>query len=225
LRVVRLLIQALGQTLGLAVGIAIFPVPIIAVILMLFSPAAGRNAGSFLAGWMLGLAAVAFLALVVGIGSDGGDRSGDVARLIIGALLVFLGARKWIGRSRSGGQADMPAWMSVVDEFSAPRAFALGIALAALNPKNFGLTVAAVVSIGSAGLGPTQEIATVIIFVLLASAGVLAPVLAYLFARERVEPGLDSAREWLVENNSTVMTVLLFVLGAVLLGDGIAGLA
>ncbi len=82
------MIQALGQTFGFAVGTAVFPVPTIAVILMLFSPAAGRDAGL------------------------------DVR----------------------------------VDDFSGPRAFGLGLLLAAVNPKNLGLTVAAVASIGSAGL-------------------------------------------------------------------------
>lgn len=219
------MLQALGQTLGLAVGIAISPVPIIAVILMLFSPAAGRNAGSFVAGWLIGLGAVALLALVAGIGSQGGGDSRDIVRLVIGALFIFFGVRKWLGRRRPGEKPTMPGWMSAVDEFTAPRATGVGFALAALNPKNFGLTVAAVASIGSAGLDPGQEIATLSVFIVLASAGVLAPVLAYALARERVEPALESARLWLVANNDVVMTVLFLVLGAVVLGNGISDIA
>ena len=46
---------AFGAVLGLAVGGAISPVPIIAVILMLFSKAAKLNSLSFLAGWIIGL--------------------------------------------------------------------------------------------------------------------------------------------------------------------------
>jgi hypothetical protein len=217
-------IQALGPTLGLAVGIAVFPVPIIAVILMLFSPSAGRNAGAFLAGWLLGLTAVGLLALVVGIGSGGGIESGDIARVVIGALFIFFGIRKWHRRPGPDEQPGMPGWMSAVDGFGAPQAFGLGLALSALNPKNFGLTVAAVASISSAGLNPGQEVTALLVFVLIASAGVLAPSVAYLVARDRVEAGLDSARIWLVANSGTVMTVIFLVLGAVVFGDGISGL-
>jgi threonine/homoserine/homoserine lactone efflux protein len=118
----------------------------------------------------------------------------------------------------------MPGWMSAVDGFGAPQAFGLGLALSALNPKNFGLTVAAVASISSAGLNPGQEVTALLVFVLIASAGVLAPSVAYLVARDRVEAGLDSARIWLVANSGTVMTVIFLVLGAVVFGDGISGL-
>ena len=60
--------EAIGQILGDAVGVAISPVPIIALILMLFSAAAGRNSLAFLAGWLIGLSAVGIVALALGIG-------------------------------------------------------------------------------------------------------------------------------------------------------------
>ncbi len=216
--------EAIGQTLGFAVGIAIFPVPMVAVILMLFSSKAGANVSAFLAGWLLGLTAVGVLALASGIGSGEGATSGDIARVVIGVLFIYFGVRKWQGRPKPGEQAEMPSWMSAVDSFSAPKALGLGLVLAAANPKNFGLTVAAAASISSTGLGSGQEVTALLVFVVMASLGVLAPAAAYLFARERSEATLDSARLWLVTNNSTVMTLLFLVLGAVVLGDGISGL-
>ena len=42
---------AIGDILGAAVGVAISPVPIIAVILMLFTAKATANSISFLIGW------------------------------------------------------------------------------------------------------------------------------------------------------------------------------
>jgi hypothetical protein len=49
---------AIGDILPLAIGVAISPVPIIAVILMLFSKKAKGNSLAFLVGWVLGLAIV-----------------------------------------------------------------------------------------------------------------------------------------------------------------------
>jgi len=56
--------QALGQLLPLAIGVALSPVPIIAVILMLFSARARSNGPAFLLGWLIGIGAVAAIALV-----------------------------------------------------------------------------------------------------------------------------------------------------------------
>ena len=50
--------SVIGQILGFAVGVAISPVPVIAVILMLFSKSAATNSVSFAAGWILGLCVV-----------------------------------------------------------------------------------------------------------------------------------------------------------------------
>jgi hypothetical protein len=50
--------NAIGNVLPLALGVAISPIPIIAVILMLLSPKAHTNGPAFLVGWVAGLAAV-----------------------------------------------------------------------------------------------------------------------------------------------------------------------
>ena len=56
---------AIGQILGSAVGVAISPMPIIAVILMLFSKKATVNSLSFLFGWLLGLGGVGMIVLAL----------------------------------------------------------------------------------------------------------------------------------------------------------------
>ena len=60
---------------------------------------------------------------------------------------------------------------------------------------------------------------------LLAASTVLVLVVAYLVARERMRHPLDELKVWLQANNATVMSVLLLVIGVVLLGKGIGGLA
>ena len=50
--------SALGSILPQAIGVAISPVPIIAVILMLFSKRARSNGIAFLVGWVLALVVV-----------------------------------------------------------------------------------------------------------------------------------------------------------------------
>ncbi len=216
---------AIGEVLPLAIGVAISPVPITAVILMLFSRRAGQNSLVFLLGWVLGLTAVGAIVLIFGSASssdDGGSSNASgIVRLAIGALFVLLAARHWRNRPRRGEEAKTPKWMDAIDRFSAIKSFAIALLLSAVNPKNLGLTIAASSTIAAASLSSGQEIAVLAIFLLIASATVAGPVIYYALARERAQRGLDSLKGWLIDNNNTVMAVLLLVIGAKLVGDGI----
>ncbi len=217
--------DAIGEVLPFAIGVAISPVPVIAVILMLFSRHAGKNSLVFLLGWLLGLTAVGAIVLIFGSvsSSDGGDPStaSGIVKLAIGALFVLLAVHAWRGRPKKGEQAKAPKWMSAIDDFTAAKSFGVAIVLSAANPKNLGLTIAAASSIAAASLSSGQEVAVLAIFLLIASVTVAGPVIYYALARERAQRGLDSLKTWLIENNSTVMAVLLLVIGVKLVGDGI----
>ena len=59
------------------------------------------------------------------------------------------------------------------------------------------------------------------IFTVLASLTIAIPVIGYLIAGKRLQPTLDTTKDWLIQNNSTVMSVLLLVFGVILIGDAI----
>jgi hypothetical protein len=216
---------AIGQVIANAVGVAISPIPIIAVILMLLSRSAARNSVAFVLGWLVGLAAVATVVLAAGIetSSDGDADAGGVVQLVVGALFLGLAAKQWRSRPRPGAEPEMPGWMTAIDSLGAAKAFALGLAVTVPNPKNAGLTIAAAVDIGGAGLGAGQQAVVVTVYILLASVSVIAPVAFYLAAGDRAAPTLRVMKEWLTANSATVMTVLFVVLGAKVLGNGLAG--
>ena len=62
----------------------------------------------------------------------------------------------------------------------------------------------------------------VLVFALLAGSTVLIPVIAYLLVPGKMAGPLDSLKNWLTDNNHTVMAVLLLVLGVVVLGKALA---
>jgi hypothetical protein len=219
--------SVIGEILPLAVGIAISPIPIIAVILMLLSPRAKGASVGFMIGWVAGIvvAIVVFtlLSSVIPQRSSGGLSAGGVIKIIFGVLLLFLASRQWRGRPAKGEQATMPKWMSAIDSMTAAKALGLGFMLAAVNPKNLLMAAAAGLIVGGAGLGFGQGLALVIIiFVLLAACTVVIPVIGYLIASARLAGPLDRLRGWLVENNSTIMAVLLLVIGLAVIGKGVA---
>ena len=219
--------SVIGEILPLAVGIAISPIPIIAVILMLLSPRAKGASVGFMIGWLAGIvvAIVVFtlLSSVIPQRSAGGSSVGGVIKIIFGVLLLFLAFRQWRGRPAKGEQAAMPKWMSAIDSMTAAKALGLGFLLAAVNPKNLLMAASAGLIIGKAGLGFGQGLALVIVvFVLLAACTVVIPVIGYLIASARLAGPLDRLRGWLVENSSTIMAVLLLVIGVAVIGKGIA---
>ncbi len=221
--------NVIGGILPLALGVAISPVPIIAVILMLFSQRAKRNSLLFLLGWVLGLVVSAAIVYVIADAanvstSSGPSKAASIIRILLGLLLFFAAFRQWRKRPKPGKEPVMPKWMSSIDSFTAGRSLGLAALLSGVNPKNLALTFSASVAIAQSGLEAGSVILVFVIYILIASATVAAPVLVYLIMGDKAAKTLDTWKAWLTENNGTVMFVLFLVFGMVLLGKGISGL-
>ena len=78
--------------------------------------------------------------------------------------------------------------------------------------------------ISASGLTSGAQIATMALFILIASAGVLAPMVVFLASGDSAARVLGEWRTWLAINNATVMSVLLLVLGALFIGQGLGAL-
>lgn len=210
----------------LAVGIAISPIPIIAAILMLLSPSAKATSVGFLVGWLAGIVGAIVLVTVLSSVLPQEDSSGSspvagVIKIIVGALLLFLAAKQWRGRPAEGEQAAMPKWMSAIDSMTAAKGLGLGFLLSAVNAKNL-MAISAGLIIGDANLSVGDTTVVIVVFVLLAGCTVLVPVIGYLVASAQMAGPLDSLRGWLVDNNATIMAVVLLVIGVSVIGKGIA---
>ncbi len=221
--------NVIGDILPLAVGVAVSPVPVIALILMLFSKRAKINGSVFALGWVVGIVVVGVIVLAVsGAGdlSSGGGPStaASIVQLVLGVLLLLLAVRQWQQRPAPGQEAAMPKWMRGIEDFTPVKAGGVAVVLAGVNPKNLLLIVGASVTIAQAGLSGGETAVAFAVFTLIASATVLVPVAAYLLLGDRATRVLDELKAWLSQNNATVMAVLLLVFGFVLLGKGIGGL-
>jgi threonine/homoserine/homoserine lactone efflux protein len=222
--------QVIGEILPLALGIAISPVPVIAIILMLITPKARSNGLAFLLGWMAGLLAVGGIALVVasalGLSSSSttSSQTQAVVRLLLGLLLWVVAARQWRSRPKAGEQAALPKWMQSLDSFTPAKSFGLAALLSGLNPKNLALNLAAMSAIAAAGLSTTYQAVALLFVVAVGSVSIAAPVVVYFAGGEKSAQVLGGWKVWLSQNNAPIMAVLLVVLGAVLVGQGVAGL-
>ena len=220
--------QAIGNTLPMAIGVAISPVPIIAIVLMLGTPQARANGPAFAVGWLAGLSIIGAISLVAASGnatSDSGEPAtwANVLKLVFGVLFVLIAARTWHGRPKPGKEAAMPKWMQAIDTFTAPKSLGAGVLLSGLNPKNLALTVAAATAIAQTEISGSQEAVALVVFIILGSLTILAPVAIYFLMGAKAKEILDGLKGFMAAHNAAIMTVLLLVLGAKLIGDAIAG--
>jgi threonine/homoserine/homoserine lactone efflux protein len=112
--------------------------------------------------------------------------------------------------------------MATIDAASPARTAVLGAALSGANPKNLALTLAAAASIADAGLDDADTTIAVAVFVAVGSATVAGAVLFSLLAGERAAGPLQTVKRFMADNNAVIMMVVLLLLGAKLLGDGLA---
>lgn len=222
------MLEAIGDFLPAAVGVAFSPFPVIAVVLVLGTPRATANGLAFAAGWVAGLSVATAIVVLLTGGTD--DPTSDAATVVswlkvaIGVGLLLLAVKKWRARPRAGDEPEMPGWMASLDGLEPPRALVLGAVLAGANPKNLMFTFAAASSIAAVGLAGPEAAVAGATYVALASSTVLGALVAHLVAGRRAEAALASIKELMLAHNAVIMMVILLILGAKVLGDGLAGI-
>jgi threonine/homoserine/homoserine lactone efflux protein len=224
----RIVRQAIGEVLPLAIAAAVSPFPIIGVVLMLTTPRARANGPLFVVGWVFGLAAVGAIGLTVATAagsSNNGEAStnANIIEIVLGSLLIVFAVRQWRSRPKLGETAKLPKWMAAVDHVSAPKAAGLGFVLSAVNPKNLLLTLAAATTIAATNISGVEQVAAFVVYALIATIGVAVPLAIFWITGDRSTELLNSLKTWLAHNNATIMAVIFLLIGAKVLGQGIAG--
>jgi threonine/homoserine/homoserine lactone efflux protein len=221
--------QAIGGSLALAVGVALSPIPIIAVVLMLTTRRARLNGPLFVLGWLAGLAVVGAIVLSVA-GPAEASSSGSPAtwvswvKIVLGLLVLLVAVREFRARPKEGEQASLPKWMARIDDIRPLPACGLAALLAGVNPKNLLLAVAAAASIAQTGISGGEQAIAYLVFALVGTLGVGIPVGMYFALGPRADKWLGSLKDWMGEHNAVIMSVLCLVIGAKLIGDAISGL-
>ena len=221
--------QAIGSSLPLAVGVALSPIPIIAVVLMLTSRRARSNGPAFVIGWLIGLAVVGAIVLSVA-GPAGASKSGSPAtwvswvKIVLGAALLLVAVRQFRGRPKDGDEAALPKWMASIDTMKPLTVLGLAALLGGVNPKNLLLAVSAGASIAQTGISGGEQAIAYAVFALIGTIGVGTPVVIYFAMGERSAKMLAALKDWMRRHNAVIMSVLCLIIGVKLIGDAIGGL-
>jgi hypothetical protein len=180
-------------------------------------------------GWVAGLVVVSVVVLLLANGSDqSGSTSSNVVnwlKLALGVLFWVMAAKQWAGRPKQGVAPTMPKWMAAIDGFTPAKSLGFGGLLSGANPKNLALTLASAASIAQYGLDASQTVIADAVFVVIASLSVAGPVILFVVAPGRAAKPLGEVKTFMSEHNAVIMMVVLLLLGAKLIGGGIAGIS
>jgi hypothetical protein len=217
-------LDALRACLPIALGLALAAAPMIIMAVVLVTRRPPAVTASFLAGWTSGLAAAGAVVIAIADLLHLDDETGPWERVIkaaLGIALLFLAVQKWRGRPRGSDEPVPPKWLAAVDTLSSRKAFGLAFLLAAVNPKHLVLVIAGGTAITEATDVVAQQLAALVVFVVVASLGVLAPAAVALVLGARSGPALASVDRWMTANSTAIMAAVLLVLGLLLLGQAV----
>ncbi|AWZ03601.1 MULTISPECIES: GAP family protein [unclassified Streptomyces] len=223
--------DAIGQMLTSAVGIAISPLPLIAVILMLTTPRGRLNGVAFAAGWTFSLAVLVTAIVLASVGAKSVRAGGGAAtwtlwlKLALGLLFLLMGLKQWRKRPREGHEAEPPGWMKTIDRFTPGKSAGLAAALAVANPKNLVLAVGGAVSVASSTADSGGKAVAAVLMVLIASVCTTLPVAVYLLGGDKATRILADWKQGMARHNTAIMTTVLVILGTKYTGDALSGLS
>jgi hypothetical protein len=220
--------EAIGQLLPFAVGVAVSPMPVVAMVLMLITPRARANGLTFVLGWILGIAAAGAILLAIAGPSDASTEGAPAdwvnwLKLVLGVLLLLVAAKQWRARPAADEEASMPKWMGALDNITPVKAGGLAILLGTINPKNLLFIVGGAAAVAQTGISAGDQAVAWIVFMLIATIGVAAPLVIYFVMGDRASAILDGLKFWMARNNTAVMAVLCLIVGVKLIGDAITG--
>lgn len=218
--------SVLSKLVALAAVIALSPITVIPAVLVLHAPRPRPASLAFLGGWLLGLVALTALfvsgsELLTGFHATP-PKWASWVRLVFGLALIGLAAFHWFTRHRN---RSMPRWMRSFSTLSPVRAGVVGAVLVPLRPEVLILCAAAGLAVGNSSLSAGGELVAAALFVVLAASTVAIPILAYAGAGDRFDDALERLKAWMEANHDAMLAVILFLIGLIVLYNGIRTLA
>ncbi len=217
---------AVVDALVVAVAIAASPPPAIAMTVILTSQRARANATAFALAWFGAILALTLLIVAAIANTPLGDGQHAVAAgwvtLVFGIALIAAGIFYGSKSLRSDTVAKTPRWMAHIDTAGQRQAALIALLMVVANPKVLLLVVAGAVALGDAPLDRGALVAVAFVFTIVASIGVLVPVVLALSLGQRTSAILQTVRSWMERHNDAIMAIVCISLGVLFVVQGLA---
>jgi threonine/homoserine/homoserine lactone efflux protein len=212
----------LGALVAAAIGIGLSPLPFVLAIALLGSSRPIGNALAFVSGEALAVGGIATIAVVLTAGEGDGSLESALSALevVVGACLAALLVVHLRRRPLKEGP---PAWSGFLDSVGPRTAFAGGVAMVAVNPKNLALTLAGAASIVQLGYSASGQAAGVLTFTLVAVSALLVLLGLAAVSPARSAAALGRAEAFVFAHERVLVGGLLGALAAFFLLRGLTG--
>ena len=218
------MIEALKDSLPMALGLALSPFSVIAIIIILMTPKAKINALAFLIGWMSGIYLVGLLIfLLPGLETKQGNPTtfSGVMRVLAGLSLLIFAFRSWLKRPKAGEEIKTPKLFLTLDKFSIWQSMLTVFLFSAANVKNMAFSATGAARIDYSLVNDNSIYAALFIFTAIGSLTLVFPIGIYLFIGDKIEPTFIRWKTWLIKNNAVLLVILLGSIGLMLLKSGV----
>jgi hypothetical protein len=212
--------SSIATLLLMALALAAQPYSVLAGVILVATRRGVVKEIAYVVGWVAALSAV--MALTIAMAPDTPSTSGSTltatAEMLLGLVLAVVLAVRW--RRTSGAPAKTPSWMGRLDSMP----WVLAIVLGAFLP-NYLIVVAAATEMLQVGLTGGALVTAGVVFVLIATLGVAAPLAVLVVRRERAPDVYAGWRAWILAHNREVSYGMGVVVAAVLVLKGLWSLA
>lgn len=213
------MLDAIFESLPIALGIVLATLPAVAVPLILLTRREMGVLLGFLSGWVLGFMLLGSLVILMADLMPPNPVGSPVwvsrLRLPLGLVLLGLAFKKWRARPAPGTNPELPGWLAAIETVRTPRALVLGFLLVVVNPKNAVLVSSGALAIASHTYSLAAQFGALLVFTVIASLGVTAPLVLWLLMGERASGPLDRMKALIARHNSTFMALVLATLGLI----------
>ncbi len=216
--------EALTKSFPMAMGIALSPAPILAIIMLLMTRRAKFIAPFFLFGWLVGIQIVGtFIIFMPGVIANHGGMSDTTGtmKIILGIVLLMLIFPIHKKKKSQGEKERVPKIFNKLDGFGMLKVFLIGFVFSGLSIKNIALSASGAAHIHTTSLIDYFEtLMAVFYFSLMSSFTLIIPILIYMIVPKKAEISLLLLRNWLVKHHWDIAMVMLLVSGILLFSIG-----
>lgn len=218
--------ELIGALFPLGVAAALSPMPLIALIIALFSKQRALNGLGFVLGSLIATAAITTITTILALALPSDPEvtihpvKGTI-HIVLGAAMVYYGIVIWHRRPKPGEPRKTPSWIARIESINPAKSVVFGMLLAALNVKNLPIEAVAGTHLAAA---PSMQSAIVagIIFVVLACGALATILIAALAFPTRTTAPLKRLRETLIDHNAIILTLVFVLAGTSMIGHAIA---
>ncbi len=222
--------EIITALIPLGFAAAFQPPQIIALLVLLQSKRSAVNGLAFIAGMFV-------FRLVLGFGfwflasgvEEAIESTGGRFGILVNGVLIVLGLLllvKALGHVFSRNEEDQTAasWLGSLEDVSPLRAGLVGIAVLALDPKDWILDLAVVNLIADADLGGGISLLAYLLYMLLAKSLLLMPFALMLVSPKRAKKILGDLNSWMKAHAHTIEIITLVIFGLMFIWFGLVGL-